>query len=246
MSSKKSNTSSFYKTIKSILFALIVALFIRYIFIQPFKIPSKSMYPTLLVGDQILVDRISYGLGFPCSESKIIPSFKTIKRGDVIVFRYPEDLKSKNCPNGGFIGLTSIYYIKRVVGIPGDKIEIIGKDLLINGVSVSSNSGKTYMLDQVSHQIFTNRLSMKDINVIYDKKLDSLRNKLNFGEIIIPTGSYFVLGDNRDNSKDSRFWGFVPRENIVGKAFMIHFSWNNNFKNVKDILRLDRFFDRIN
>jgi len=87
---------------------------------------------------------------------------------------------------------------------------------------------------------------MKDINVIYDKKLDSLRNKLNFGEIIIPTGSYFVLGDNRDNSKDSRFWGFVPRENIVGKAFMIHFSWNNNFKNVKDILRLDRFFNLIN
>ena len=88
MDSENKSSSKALSTIKSLLFALIVALFIRYIFVQPFKIPSKSMYPTLMVGDQILVDRISYGVGLPCSKSKIIPSFKEIKRGDVFVFRY--------------------------------------------------------------------------------------------------------------------------------------------------------------
>ena len=133
MDSENKSSSKVLSTIKSLLFALIVALFIRYIFVQPFKIPSKSMYPTLMVGDQILVDRISYGVGLPCSKSKIIPSFKEIKRGDVIVFRYPKDLKSTSCPNGGFVGLSSIYYIKRVVGVPGDIISIDLNDIYING-----------------------------------------------------------------------------------------------------------------
>ena len=111
MSSDNNNPSKLLSTFKSIIFALIIALFIRYIFIQPFKIPSESMYPTLLVGDQILVDRVSYGVGLPCSKNKLISPFKNIKRGDVIVFRYPMDPNSKICPNGGFIGLTSIYKI---------------------------------------------------------------------------------------------------------------------------------------
>ena len=137
MSSDNNNPSKLLQTFKSIIFALIIALFIRYIFIQPFKIPSESMYPTLLVGDQILVDRVSYGVGLPCSKNKLISPFKNIKRGDVIVFRYPMDPNSKTCPNGGFIGFTSIYYIKRVIGIPGDTVSMRSKDIYINGELIS-------------------------------------------------------------------------------------------------------------
>ena len=239
MSLDSKSSSKFFSTFKSILYALVIALFIRYIFVQPFKIPSKSMYPTLLVGDQILVDRFNYGLGLPCSSSKIVSPFKDIKRGDVVVFRFPEDKDSKNCPNGGFIGLSSIYYIKRVIGVPGDVITIKERNVYINGKEISSKTSKIYNLDGVNHSIYKNNFIGGSKEVIYRANgsiPDDIQN------LTIPYGNYFVLGDNRDNSLDSRFWGFVPRENIIGKAFMIHFSWNNNFKNVKDILRIRRFF----
>ena len=242
MDSENKSSSKALSTIKSLLFALIVALFIRYIFVQPFKIPSKSMYPTLMVGDQILVDRISYGVGLPCSKSKIIPSFKEIKRGDVVVFRYPKDLKSISCPNGGFVGLSSIYYIKRVVGVPGDIISIDLNDIYINGNLISKKIPKNYFLDGVEHNVYINIFNQGKTEVIYSGNGNLLGN---IDRLVVPSESYFVLGDNRDNSMDSRFWGFVPRENIIGKAFLIHFSWNNNFKNVKDILRLGRFFNTI-
>tara|TARA_B100000579_G_scaffold434880_1_gene456792 strand:+ start:3849 stop:4580 length:732 start_codon:yes stop_codon:yes gene_type:complete len=239
MSLDSKSSSKFFSTFKSILYALVIALFIRYIFVQPFKIPSKSMYPTLLVGDQILVDRFNYGLGFPCSSSKIVAPFKIIKRGDVVVFRFPEDKDSKNCPNGGFVGLSSIYYIKRIVGIPGDVVTIKESNLYINGKEISSKTSRIYNLDGVNHTIYENNFTSGTKEVIY-RTNGSIPNDIQ--NLTIPYGNYFVLGDNRDNSLDSRFWGFVPRENIVGKAFIIHFSWNNNFKNVKDILRTRRFF----
>lgn len=242
MSLSNKNSSKFFNTFKSIIYALLIALFIRYIFIQPFKIPSKSMYPTLLVGDQILVNRISYGLRFPCSRSKIIPGIRNFNRGDSIVFRFPKDSGSIDCPNGWFIGLSSIYYIKRIVGIPGDVISIQFNKIYINGNLISNKTDKNYILDGVNHNIYQDTFKEGPRDIIYKE------DKVNFDNIenlVIPEGSFFVLGDNRDNSLDSRFWGFVPSENIIGKAFMIHFSWNNNFKNVKDILRLERFFKSI-
>ena len=222
MDSENKSSSKALSTIKSLLFALIVALFIRYIFVQPFKIPSKSMYPTLMVGDQILVDRISYGVGLPCSKSKIIPSFKEIKRGDVVVFRYPKDLKSISCPNGGFVGLSSIYYIKRVVGVPGDIISIDLNDIYINGNLISKKIPKNYFLDGVEHNVYTNIFNQGKTEVIYSGNGNLLGN---IDRLVVPSESYF--------------------ENIIGKAFLIHFSWNNDFKNVKDILRLGRFFNTI-
>ena len=205
------SSSKLFITIKSILYALLIALLIRYIFIQPFKIPSKSMYPTLMVGDQILVDRFNYGIGFPCSKSKIIPSLKNIERGDVVVFRYPEDSESVECPNGGFIGLSSIYYIKRVIAIPGDTISIKLNEVYINGIKISNKTSRFYILDGIKHEIHQNNFQTGIKEVIYKIKggfPDNIEN------LKIPQGKYFVLGDNRDNSLDSRFWGFVPRENI--------------------------------
>jgi len=240
MSPNKPSKFNFVRTAKSILFALIIALLVRYIFIQPFKIPSKSMYPNLLVGDHLLVDRISYGLGLPCVSSKMINEFQTLQRGDVVVFRYPLDDGAAECSNGGLIGLSSIYYIKRIIGLPGDKIIIKNRDIYINEEKISYVTDEEYRLDDKNHVVFINQFVDKKAKVIYDKR--GLGSEV---EIHVPLGQYFVLGDNRDNSKDSRYWGFVPRENIIGKAILIHFSWNNNFKNVKDIIRFGRMFNRI-
>ena len=245
MSNDSSIKSSILTTFKSLLFALIAALFIRYIFIQPFKIPSKSMYPTLLVGDHLLVDRVSYGFSLPCSDSKIIGGFKDLKRGDIIVFRYPLDKQSTSCPNGGFIGLTSTYYIKRIIGLPGDKIKLLDKELYVNGIKISTNHNDTYYLNDEKHEIYLNDFGNKKIKIIYKEASNRHKENIENLEIIVPLNKYFVLGDNRDNSKDSRYWGFVPKENIIGKAIIIHFSWNNNFKNVKDIIRFERFFNLI-
>ena len=155
------------------------------------------------------------------------------------------DPNSKTCPNGGFIGFTSIYYIKRVIGIPGDTVSMRSKDIYINGELISKATSQTYILNNEAHDVFENSFT-EDIDsrlqVIYMRKKNSETTNL---DIKVPPGSFFVLGDNRDNSMDSRYWGFVPRENIIGKAFLIHFSWNNKFKNVKDILRTGRFFNTI-
>ena len=240
MSPNKPSKFNFIKTAKSILFALVIALLVRYIFIQPFKIPSKSMYPNLLVGDHLLVDRISYGLGLPCSSSKMINEFRTLQRGDIVVFRYPLDDGAAECSNGGFIGLSSIYYVKRIIGLPGDKVIIKNREIYINTKKISYITDEKYRLDDKDYIVFINEFIDKKAKVMYDKHSLSLEAEIN-----VPSGQYFVLGDNRDNSKDSRYWGFVPRENIIGKAILIHFSWNNNFKNVKDIIRFGRIFNRI-
>lgn len=169
--------------------ALLLALFIRTFVVQAFKIPSSSMVPTLLVGDHILVNKFIYGVKLPFLRNTIIPVGKP-ERGDVIVFIYPKD-RSKD-------------YIKRVIGTPGDKVEIIDDKLFINDRQLPDEHG------------------------FYSKPHSSFSNpgsKCNFGPVHVPKGQYFVLGDNRNNSQDSRFWGFVPEKLIKGKAFIIYGSW---------------------
>ena len=169
--------------LEAAIIAVFLALFIRTFVIQAYKIPSGSMEPTLLVGDHILVSKFIYGIKAPFINRTVVPISKP-KRGDVIVFIYPLD-KSKD-------------YIKRVIGLPGDQIKIIGKDIFINGKLLDAQFG------------------------VYDK--DSRRNN-NFGPIIVPAHGLFVMGDNRDHSYDSRYWGFVPLEFVKGKAIIIYWSW---------------------
>ena len=169
--------------LEAAIIAVFLALFIRTFVIQAYKIPSGSMEPTLLVGDHILVSKFIYGIKAPFINRTIVPISKP-KRGDVIVFIYPKD-KSKD-------------YIKRVIGLPGDKIKIIGKDIFINGKLLDAQFG------------------------VYDK--GSRRNN-NLGPIIVPAHGLFVMGDNRDHSYDSRYWGFVPLEFVKGKAIIIYWSW---------------------
>jgi signal peptidase I len=174
---------------EALLIALILALVIRAFFVQAFSIPSGSMQPTLLIGDYLLVNKLSFGIRNPLT-NKVWISIGKPQRGDVVVFIFPQD-PSKD-------------YIKRVVGLPGDKVEIRDKKVLINGKAVQS-----------ARAVYT------------DDTLIPLGQspRDNLAPMTVPTNAYFVMGDNRDHSYDSRFWGFVPDDALRGKAFVIYFSW---------------------
>ena len=166
--------------------ALILALVIRTFVVQAFKIPSESMVKTLLVGDHLLASKFSYGVKIPFTHSYIYKGEDPVK-GDIIIFEYPND--------------PSVDYIKRIVGTPGDTIEVRNKQLFRNGEPVK----ESYI-----------RFTEPD-------RIQPVRD--NFGPITVPEGKYFVMGDNRDNSMDSRFWGLVDRSAIRAKAWRIYWSW---------------------
>lgn len=178
--------------VKSIGIAILIALFIRAYIVQAFKIPSGSMIPTLLIGDHLLVNKFIYGVNPPLSDKKILV-FETPTRGDIIVFKYPED------PSRDFI--------KRVIGVEGDIVEIKNKKVFVNGVELK----EPYARHTDSY--------------IHPRELDP---RDNFGPIKVPPHKLFVMGDNRDQSYDSRFWGFVDLKDVKGKAFIIYWSWDND------------------
>jgi signal peptidase I len=193
----KVNKSIVKEYAETIIIAILIALFIRTFLVQAFKIPSGSMKETLLIGDHILVNKFIYGIKIPFLRKTLVP-LSDPERGDVVVFIYPID-RSKD-------------FIKRVVGVAGDTIEIKDKTIFINGAP--SNDG---------HGVY------KD-NLIYPR---SMKPRDNFGPVTVPEGSLFVMGDNRDQSLDSRFWGFVNLKDVLGKAFIIYWSWNTNENDVR-------------
>jgi signal peptidase I len=190
---------------EALIIAIILALTIRVFLVQAFKIPSGSMIPTLLIGDHILVSKLAYGIQLPkdcefqmafppvtCFSSTIVMNFDPPQRGDVIVFRFPED-ENKD-------------FIKRLIGTPGDVIEIHNKNVLVNGEAFVDKE----FTQRVDPGIIDGRINPRD----------------NFGPITVPADSYFVMGDNRDQSLDSRFWGFVKMDKIKGRAFLVYWSWD--------------------
>lgn len=191
---------------------LLVVLVLRSFLFEPFRIPSGSMIPTLLIGDFILVNKFSYGVRLPVVNTKILDTGEP-ERGDVAVFRYPQD--------------PSLDYIKRVVGLPGDTVHYDDRQFVVNGVAMPVTGGEPYvspvnglpvlgatvhqeLMGEVEHDIlqFTNEFPKRS------------------GTFTVPEGHYFMVGDNRDRSNDSRFWGFVPEENLVGEARYIWMHWN--------------------
>jgi signal peptidase I len=210
------------------LFPVICAVFLLRSFLyEPFKIPSGSMVPTLLVGDLILVDKFHYGVRLPVINRKIIDN-NDPQRGDVMVFRYPLN--------------TSIDYIKRVVGVPGDEVAYLNKRLTINGQPVDTRSlGEFYDEDSRRYaQQFSEKLGDVEHKVLNNKEIppfmmavddfpykENCRYSAEGVTCKVPEGHYFMMGDNRDNSQDSRYWGFVPDRNIVGKAFFIWLNLGN-------------------
>ncbi|WP_374592078.1 signal peptidase I [Aquabacterium sp.] len=210
------------------LFPVIVVVFmLRSFLFEPFKIPSGSMIPTLLVGDLILVNKFHYGIRLPVINKKILANHEP-QRGDVMVFRYPEN--------------PSIDYIKRVVGVPGDKVAYLNKRLTINGKPIEKNPLPEFYdadsmhysqqyaerLDGVEHRILNNKERAPFVMGVHEFEYkDNCRYSLEGVECTVPPGHYFMMGDNRDNSEDSRYWGFVPDENIVGKAFFIWMNFSD-------------------
>lgn len=204
---------------------ILVVLLIRSFVVEPFRIPSGSMMPTLLVGDFILVNKFTYGLRLPVLNSKIL-SLGEPERGDIIVFRYPENPK--------------IDYIKRVVGVPGDHVAYIGKVLYINGKMAEQQQFGTYQgvgggASMTGSAILDEDLAGHDHQILVMPN----RPDMNF-EFVVPKGQYFVMGDNRDNSRDSRFWGTVPEANLVGKAFFIWMNWDGKTEKMIDWERIGK------
>lgn len=189
--------SKFREYVEAIILAVVIAFFVRTFIIQAYKIPSGSMKPTLLIGDHLLVTKFNYGVKLPLLRSMLIPLGQP-KRGDIVVFIYPED-RSKD-------------FIKRMVGLPGDTIEVREKKVFINNLPWNDPYGR-----HVDSLMIPGAVQPRD----------------NFGPVTVPAGSYFVMGDNRDESYDSRFWGFVKQEDILGKALIIYWSWNSEESGVR-------------
>ncbi|MEK6736352.1 MAG: signal peptidase I [Pseudomonadota bacterium] len=216
---------------KSFFPIILIVFSLRSFVIEPFKIPSGSMIPTLLVGDFILVNKYTYGIKLPVINKKIV-TMNEPERGDVMVFRYPED--------------TSIDYIKRVIGLPGDTITYHNKQLIVNDeiIRMDYEGDYKYIEDGFGY-IYSDRFTEHLGDVTYSILINQEASSLQFSNVRrfpfrenckyhrtgftceVPAGSYFTLGDNRDSSSDSRYWGFVPEENIVGKAFLIWWNFGN-------------------
>ncbi|MGB3213002.1 MAG: signal peptidase I [Desulforhopalus sp.] len=190
MSRTGRNKSVFREYFEAICVAILLALLIRTFVVQAFKIPSGSMLPTLLIGDHLLVNKFIYGIRVPFTGDILVP-IKKPKRGDVVVFRFPKD--------------RSIDYIKRVIGTPGDTVEIKDKKVFVNGKPIDDPHANIS-----SAPVLSAKTSPRD----------------NLGPILVPDERIFVMGDNRDNSYDSRFWGFVEQRDILGKAFILYWSWD--------------------
>ncbi len=198
---------------KSFFPVLLVVMILRSFIIEPFRIPSGSMMPTLLVGDFILVNKYAYGIRLPVSHTKLTEG-TPVKRGDVAVFRFPQD--------------PSFDYIKRVVGLPGDRISYYNKQLSINGKPLAIKFDRVYEGQGTgSDSMVGGEISLATIDdVTHTYMIDPKIVQSVNGSITVPEGQYFVMGDNRDHSNDSRYWGFVPDENLVGKAFMVWMHWD--------------------
>jgi signal peptidase I len=230
--------SKLRQNIEALAFAILLALIIRTFVFQPFKIPSGSMIPTLLVGDHLLVNKFVYGTKIPFTDIEIFPIEK-IKRGDVVVFTYPNNERDPS-KNG-------LYYIKRVVGLPGDEIDLNGRNLYINGGKVPIEYEGTYADKRNSEKFdeYREDLFGEEHTVIFRKGKENTNRGSYIPVTKVPEGSVFVMGDNRDNSQDSRFWGFVPIENIAGRAFIIHWSWDFANPDILNKVRWDRILSGI-
>lgn len=187
---------------------ILMLLFGTTTLLQAFVVPTGSMENTVLIGDHLIVDKLAYAP--PGSIAKYLLPYTEVKRGDIIVFRYPLEIRAN--------------YVKRAVGIPGDRIKLVDKVLYVNGKRMEEPY-KLVVPEQTSNYLNNFPQLPPDIP-IYPRGREMLEQNVINGELVVPAGHYFAMGDNRDNSADSRFWGFVPRENIVGKPTIIFWSYD--------------------
>lgn len=192
-------------SVQSLLGTVVIAVFVITFIVQAFQIPSESMEDTLLVGDYLLVDKFCYGHGLPIS----VAPYRRIQRGDIIVFRYPVN--------------PTQHFVKRVIGVPGDHVRLIHRQVYVNGVPLQE---KYVRHSHALLDTFRDEFPRLDLPVagLEGSWWLEMRKLVEDGQLIVPEGNYFVMGDNRDDSLDSRYWGFVPRANIIGRPLLIYWS----------------------
>jgi signal peptidase I len=208
---RKSTAREYFE---SICVAVILALFVRTFIVQAFKIPTGSMENNLLIGDHLLVNKFVFAPTLSSIEGKLLP-IDPIRRGDIVVFKYPEE------PDRDFI--------KRVIGLPGDTIELRNKKVFINGKGLD---------EPYVHFLFPAEEGS-------DGGLNDFDVRRNYGPVTVPADHYFMMGDNRDNSQDSRYWGFLPRSYVKGKALFVYFSFAEQPSGLLDNVRWGRIFHQI-
>ena len=228
------------ENVSSLALALLIVFMIRSSIIEAFKIPSGSMIPTLLIGDHIFVNKFAYGFKIPFSDLVTDHPVYVVDRappqhGDIIVFMYPKD--------------ESFYYIKRVIGIAGDTVEIKNKELFINSKMITRDTYTGQSADKIFKSLDDPKYNPSNLD-LYTEHLDGVDHRImldknnfmgdTYGPVTVPSNSLFVMGDNRDFSNDSRFWGFVPMRNVKGKAMFIWLSLWLNFSDSQFIFRPDR------
>jgi signal peptidase I len=191
-------------SIQSLLGTIVIAVFVITFIVQAFQIPSPSMENTLLVGDYLLVNKLCYGGGFA---DHVMP-YRRIHRGDIIVFHYPVN--------------PAQHFVKRVIGVPGDRVRMINKQVFVNGVPLKEPYAH---FTQPANNLFRDSFPRFDVAAGETPEWwVEMRKLVEDGQLIVPQGNYFVMGDNRDDSYDSRYWGFVPRANIIGRPLLIYWS----------------------
>ena len=196
-------------SLQSLLTTVVIAVFVITFIVQAFQIPSESMENTLLIGDYLLVDKLRYGGG---GLWDLFMPYRQVKRGDVVVFRYPVH--------------PTQHFVKRVVGVPGDRVRLINRQVYVNGHPLQEPYVR---YSSAAHDTFRDEFPRLDLPVpgLEGGWWLEMKKLVEDGELIIPQGSYFVLGDNRDESLDSRYWGFVPQENVIGRPLLIYWSVRN-------------------
>jgi signal peptidase I len=194
-------------SLQSLLATVVIAVFVITYIVQAFQIPSVSMENTLLIGDYLLVDKLCYG-----GSGTVLVPYRPIRRGDIIVFHYPVN--------------PSQHFVKRVIGVPGDRIHLVNKRVFVNGTPLPEPYVRYFKPERNFFRDDFPRLDVLDpgINADWWVQMPKL---VEDGQLIVPEGHYFAMGDNRDDSSDSRYWGFVPRENIVGRPLLIYWSIRN-------------------
>jgi signal peptidase I len=193
-------------SVQSLLVTVVIAIFVIVFLVQAFQIPSESMENTLLIGDYLLVDKVHYGSGGLWG--KILP-YRPIQRGDIVVFHYPVDPHQ--------------HFVKRVIALPGDRVRMAGKQVWVNDVPLTEPYARFNLASEglYRHKFPDTDFILFGMEPLWWKQMQGLVRE---GELIVPKDNYFVLGDNRDQSLDSRYWGFVPQENVVGRPLIIYWS----------------------
>ena len=223
-SGREGGSGGLWEQVSTLAFAVLIALAIRAFVVEPYRIPSGSMFPTLLIGDHLFVNKFVYGVKIPFTRVRI-PGLREPQRGDVVVFTVAK-LGQQTFPADQRPELATEEFVKRIIGIPGDRLEFHGGKVWVNGEAIEAHALDERFVDEASHPLAVSAVDLdgKQFRILDDPLLPALEPP----PVTVPPGRYFMLGDNRDHSKDSRVWGTVDLAELKGPAFVIYWSWDFN------------------